>query len=72
MTTLFSPEADPHETLTRSFAALVTGYMELLKDPDQIEQSREAGKTLRYFARCLFDTQFDFGELHDMDDDEEI
>ncbi|MGI9212043.1 MAG: hypothetical protein ACR2HF_06185 [Methylococcaceae bacterium] len=72
MTNLFNPEADPHDTLMLSFASLVTCYMELLKDPEQIDQSREAGKTLRYFARCLFDTPFEFGELQDLDDDEEI
>ncbi len=72
MSTLYNPEADIHETLARSFASLVQCYMELLKDPDQIEQSREAGKTLRYFARCLYDTPYEFGELQDLDDDEEI
>jgi hypothetical protein len=45
MSSLYNPEADIHETLARSFASLVQCYMELLKDPDQIEQSREAGKT---------------------------
>jgi len=72
MSCLHRPEADPHETLITSFAALAECYMELLKDADQIEQSREAGKTLRYFARCLFDTPFEFGELEDLDEDEEI
>lgn len=67
-----SYETDPHQTLCSSFATLSNCYMELLKDPDQIEQSREAGKTLRYLARCLFDTPFEFGELEDLDDDEEI
>ena len=65
-------EIDPHETLVQTFAALADCYMTLLKDPDQIDQSREAGKTLRYFAQCLFDTPLEFGGFEDLDDEEEI
>ncbi|MEY4194622.1 MAG: hypothetical protein RLZZ226_990 [Pseudomonadota bacterium] len=72
MSSFYSPEADPHEVLIQSFSSLAQCYLELLKDADQIEQSREAGKTLRYLARCLYDTPYEFGDLQDMDDDEEV
>jgi hypothetical protein len=45
-----------------------TSYLELLAQPGALSQAREAGRTVRYLARCLSET--DGFDADDLDDEE--
>jgi hypothetical protein len=55
-------------SIEQCLAQVNTAYLELLAQPGSLSQAREAGRTVRYLARCLSETDgFDCDEL---DDDE--
>jgi hypothetical protein len=55
-------------SVERCLAQVNAAYLELLRQPGQFDQCKEAGRTVRHLARCLCEA--DGFDTDDLDDEE--